>query len=89
MGRTRERLSRCLETGTLRIGITPTNLEDLESVMRSAANRIGAAVIVAGLLLASAWMARVDDGIAVAGFTIAAVLGLYMLWKILRTPGSL
>jgi ubiquinone biosynthesis protein len=78
-----------LETGTLRIGITPTNLEDLESVMRSAANRIGAAVIVAGLLLASAWMARVDDGIAVVGFTIAAVLGLYMLWKILRTPGSL
>jgi hypothetical protein len=34
-------------------------------------------------------MARVNDGIAVVGFTVAAVLGLYMLWKILRTPGSL
>ena len=41
-----------LETGTLRVGITPTNLEGLEAVMRSAANRIGAAVIIAGLLLA-------------------------------------
>jgi ubiquinone biosynthesis protein len=78
-----------LETGTLRIGITPTHLEGLEAVMRSAANRIGAAVIIAGLLLASAWMARVNDAIAVVGFTVAAALGLYMLWKILRTPGSL
>jgi ubiquinone biosynthesis protein len=78
-----------LETGTLRVGIAPTNLEELEAVMRSAANRIGSAVIIAGLLLASAWMARVNDVIAVVGFTVAAVLGLYMLWKILRTPGSL
>jgi ubiquinone biosynthesis protein len=78
-----------LETGTLRVGIAPTNLEELEAVMRSAANRIGAAVIIAGLLLASAWMARVNDAIAVVGFTVAALLGLYMLWKILRTPGSL
>ena len=78
-----------LEEGTLRIGITPANLEELEAVMRSAANRIGAAVIVAGLLLASAWMARVNDAIAVVGFAVAAALGLYMLWKILRTPGSL
>jgi ubiquinone biosynthesis protein len=78
-----------LEEGTLRIGITPANLHELEAVMRSAANRIGAAVIVAGLLLASAWMARVNDALAVVGFLVAAALGLYMLWKILRTPGSL
>jgi hypothetical protein len=78
-----------LQTGTLRVGIAPTDLGDLEAVMRGAANRIGAAVIIAGLLLSSAWMARVNDAIAVVGFTIAAVLGLYMVWKILRTPGSL
>ena len=78
-----------LEEGTLRIGITPANLEELEGVMRSAANRIGAAIIVAGLLLASALMARVNDAMAVVGFLVAAALGLYMLWKILRTPGSL
>jgi hypothetical protein len=78
-----------LDTGTLRIGITPTHLDEIEAVVRSGANRIGAAVIIAGLLLASAWMARVNDAIAVVGFGIAAVLGLYMLWKIFRTPGSL
>ena len=78
-----------LETGTLRIGITPTHLEEIEGVVRSGANRIGAAVIIAGLLLASAWMARVNDAIAVVGFVTAAALALYMLWKILRTPGSL
>ena len=78
-----------LEEGTLRIGITPANLEELEAVMRSAANRIGAAIIVAGLLLASAWMARVNDALSVVGFLVASTLGLYMLWKILRTPGSL
>jgi ubiquinone biosynthesis protein len=78
-----------LETGTLRVGVAPTNLRELEGVMRSAANRIGAAIIVSGLLLASAWMARVNDAIAVVGFVVAAAIGLYMLWKILRTPGSL
>jgi hypothetical protein len=69
--------------------ITPANLEELEGVMRSAADRIGAAVIVAGLLLASAWMARVNEAISIVGFAVASALGLYMLWKILRTPGSL
>jgi hypothetical protein len=34
-------------------------------------------------------MARVNDAIAVVGFVVAAALGLYRLWKILRTPGSL
>ena len=57
--------------------------------MVNSPHRIGAAVIIAGLLLASAWMARVDDAIAVVGFVVASALGLYMLWKILRTPGSL
>jgi hypothetical protein len=34
-------------------------------------------------------MARVHEGISVVGFEVASALGLYMLWKILRTPGSL
>ncbi len=78
-----------LEEGTFRIGITPANLGELEGVLRSAANRIGAAIIVAGLLLASAWMARVNETLSIVGFVAASALGLYMLWKILRTPGSL
>jgi hypothetical protein len=46
-----------LEDGTVKVGIVPTGLDDLERVVRSAANRVGAALIVVGLLVASALMA--------------------------------
>jgi ubiquinone biosynthesis protein len=80
-----------LETGTLKIGIAPTDLHDFERVARSAANRIGSALIVSALLVASALLARVHDlrWVAAVGFVLAFVLGLYMIWKIIRTPGEL
>jgi ubiquinone biosynthesis protein len=80
-----------LETGTLKVGVAPTDLADVEHVLRSVANRVGAALIVVGLLVASALLARVHDlrWLAAAGFVAAALLGLYMIWKIIRTPGEL
>ena len=80
-----------LERGTLTFGVTPTGLEELEHNLRSIANRIGAALIVGALLLASSLLVRVHafDWLGVAGFCLAAVLGLYMVWKIIRTPGEL
>jgi predicted unusual protein kinase regulating ubiquinone biosynthesis (AarF/ABC1/UbiB family) len=80
-----------LERGTLTIGIVPTGLEELEHNLRSIANRIGAAMIVGALLLASSLLVRSDnvEWLGVAGFCLAAVLGLYMIWKIIRTPGEL
>jgi len=80
-----------LERGTLTIGVHPTGLEELEHNLRSIANRIGAAMIVAALLLASSLLVRSDkvEWLGVAGFCLAAVLGLYMMWKIIRTPGEL
>jgi predicted unusual protein kinase regulating ubiquinone biosynthesis (AarF/ABC1/UbiB family) len=78
-----------LEAGTLKVGIQPTGLDDIEKVMRSTANRIGAALIVVGLLVSSALIARVYEKIALTGFLVAVALGLYMMWKIIRTPGSL
>jgi hypothetical protein len=80
-----------LETGTLKVGVVPTDLGDIEHVLRSVANRIGAALIVVGLLVSSALLARVHDlrWIAGVGFVLAGVLGLYMVWKIIRTPGEL
>ena len=78
-----------LESGTLKVGIVPTDLADLEHVARSVANRIGMALIIVGLLLSSALMARVSHTVSLAGFCIAGVLGLYMIWKIIRTPGEL
>ena len=85
------RLAGQLETGTLKVGIVPTDLGEIETVARSVANRIGAALIVVGLLVSAALLARVHDlrWIAAVGFVLAAVLGLYMVWKIVRTPGEL
>jgi hypothetical protein len=78
-----------LEAGTLKVGIQPTGLHELEHVVRSAANRLGAAMIIAALLVASALMARVDHTVAVVGFALSVALGLFELWRILRTPGDL
>ena len=80
-----------LETGTFKIGVSPTGLDDIEHVLRSLSNRIGGALIVAALLIASALLARVNDlrWFAFAGFCAAFALGVYMLWKIIRTPGEL
>jgi len=78
-----------LESGTLKIGIAPVELDDLERLLRSTANRVGAAMIVGALLIASALMARVNHALSVTGFLIAAALGFYMLWRIMRTPGGL
>jgi ubiquinone biosynthesis protein len=80
-----------LEQGSLKVGIVPTGLDELEHHVRSIANRLGAAIIVAALLLASSLLvqAHAFEWLGIVGFCIAAVLGLYMLWKIIRTPGEL
>jgi ubiquinone biosynthesis protein len=80
-----------LERGTLTVGVVPTGLEELEANLRSIANRIGAAMIVGALLLASSLLVNANkvEWLGVAGFCLAAVLGLYMIWKIIRTPGEL
>ena len=80
-----------LETGTLKVGVAPTDMADAEHALRSVANRVGSAVIVASLLIASALLSHVHDlrWYAFAGFCAAFALGTYMLWKIIRTPGEL
>jgi hypothetical protein len=78
-----------LESGTIQVGIVPSGLDATEHMLRSVANRVGGALIVVGLLISSALMARVSHWIAGVGFIAAFVLALYMLWKIIRTPGEL
>jgi ubiquinone biosynthesis protein len=80
-----------LEQGSLKVGIVPTGLGELEANLRSIANRVGAAIIVAALLLSSSVIVRVQrfEWIGIVGFAVAVVLGLYMTWKIIRTPGEL
>jgi ubiquinone biosynthesis protein len=89
MPRRLSQLTSRLERGTLKVGIAPTDLEGLEHVIRSAANRLGSAMIIAALLIASALMARVDESVALIGFIVSAALALFQLWRILRTPGDL
>jgi hypothetical protein len=80
-----------LEQGSLKVGVVPTGLAELEHNLRSIANRIGAAIIVAALLLSSSIIVRVHrfEWIGVVGYALAGLLGLYMVWKIIRTPGEL
>jgi ubiquinone biosynthesis protein len=78
-----------IETGSLKVGIAPVELQDFEHLLRSTANRVGAALIIAALLISSALMASVNHAIAVVGFCVAAAMALYMLWRIARTPGGL
>ena len=80
-----------LERGTLTVGVQPTGLGELEHNLRSIANRIGAAMIVGALLLSSSLLVRTEnvEWLGVTGFCLAGVLGLYMTWKIIRTPGEL
>ena len=78
-----------LETGTLKIGVVPSGLDETEHMLRSLANRLGAALIVVGLLVSSALMASVDHTVSLVGFLLSGALGLYMVWRILRTPGEL
>jgi predicted unusual protein kinase regulating ubiquinone biosynthesis (AarF/ABC1/UbiB family) len=85
IGRTLE----LLEAGQIRFGVAPTGLDDLEHLLRSVANRVGAALIVVGLLVSSALMSFVDHTVAIVGFSVSAAVALYMTWRIARTPGAL
>jgi hypothetical protein len=89
MPRRMAQLVQRIETGSLKIGVAPTELESFEHLFRSTANRVGAAMIVCGLLIASALMARVSHTVALVGFLLAGLMVLYMLWRIFRTPGGL
>jgi hypothetical protein len=80
-----------LETGTFKVGVAPTDLDGIEHVMRSVGNRVGGALIVAALLVASALIAQVHDlrYAAFGMFCAAFLFGVYLLVKIIRTPGEL
>ena len=84
-------LMRELERGSLKVGVVPTGLGELGYNMRSIANRLGAAIIISALLIGSAlvFMSHRAEWLAIAGFSLAALLGVVMVWRIARTPGEL
>ncbi|MEP6812046.1 MAG: AarF/UbiB family protein [Actinomycetota bacterium] len=80
-----------LEQGSFKIGVEPTGLGELQASLRSMANRVGASLIVGALLLSSSIIVRVHrfEWLGIAGFSLAGLIGLYMIWKIIRTTGEL
>ncbi len=78
-----------IDTGRLKVGIVPSDLAETEHMLRSVANRIGIAMIIVGLLVSSALMARVNRDVSLAGFCLSGAIALYMIWRIVRTPGEL
>jgi ubiquinone biosynthesis protein len=78
-----------LEHGTLKVGVQPTGLDELEHALRTVANRIGASFIIVGLLIASALIASTNEVVALIGFSVAGVIALFSLWKIFTGPGEL
>jgi predicted unusual protein kinase regulating ubiquinone biosynthesis (AarF/ABC1/UbiB family) len=78
-----------IDTGRLKVGIVPSDLAETEHMLRSVANRIGIAMIIVGLLISSALMARVNHEVSLAGFCLSGLIALYMIWRIVHTPGEL
>jgi ubiquinone biosynthesis protein len=78
-----------VDTGRLKVGIVPSDLAETEHMLRSVANRIGIAMIIVGLLVSSALMARVSHDVSLAGFCLSGAIALYVLWRIVHTPGEL
>jgi ubiquinone biosynthesis protein len=80
-----------LEQGSFKVGVVPTGLDELGARLGSIANRLGASIVVGALLLSSSIIVRVHrfEWIGIAGYALAVALGLYMMWKIIRTPGEL
>jgi hypothetical protein len=57
--------------------------------LRETLEELGTTFVIVGLLVSSALMARLDDTVSVVGLLVSAALGLYWLWKIVRTQGEL
>lgn len=72
-------------------------LDDLEDTLDSVANRMSFAVIVAALIIGSALILREETGpfyfglpiIGIIGFVVASLLGLYLIYTIIRSRGKM
>src|SRR5439155_16841 len=64
-------------------------LADLQRICLEYGIRLPPSFAVVGLPISWALMARVDHTVALVGFLLSGMLGLYMLWRIFRTPGNL
>jgi len=82
-----------LERGELKVRFEHHNLENIAKEFNRSSNRISAALIIASLIIGSSLVLQVSMGpnlfgfplLGIAGYLLASILGLILLWSIFRS----
>ena len=86
------RLVRRLEHDSLAINLHHRGLEDHDDAVKIAANRIALGVIIGALIIGSSLIVTTGiephflgyPALGIVGYLLSAVLGLYVVWDIIR-----
>ncbi|HET7537544.1 MAG TPA: AarF/UbiB family protein, partial [Candidatus Didemnitutus sp.] len=89
------RLVRRLEYDSLTINFQHRGLEEIDDALKTASNRIALGVIVGSLVIGSSLIITTGippylfgyPALGIIGYLISTVLGLWVVWDILRRPG--
>lgn len=87
-----QRLARRLEHDRLTLNLHHDGLEDLEDSLKTSANRIAVGVIIGSLVIGSSLIVTTHippyllgyPMLGIVGYLLSAVLGLYVIWDIIR-----
>lgn len=86
------RIMRMLENDDITVNFNHQGLEELDDGMRTSANRLTVAIIIAALVIASAHLMTTHippfvfgyPFLGLVGFCLSFLLGLYVVWDIIR-----
>ena len=86
------RVARRLEHDNLTLNLHHDGLEDLEDSLKTSANRIALGVIIGSLIIGSSLIVKSQvppyvrgySALGMIGYLLSAVLGLYVIWDIIR-----
>jgi ubiquinone biosynthesis protein len=86
------RLARRLENNTLTLNLHHDGLEDMEKALQNSANRIALGVIIGSLIIGSSLIVTTHippylfgyPALGIVGYLLSAILGLYVIWDIIR-----
>ncbi|HEY0945886.1 MAG TPA: AarF/UbiB family protein [Opitutaceae bacterium] len=87
-----QRLIRRLEQNDFTINLQHHGLEDLDDALETAANRISLGVVIGSLIIGSSLIVTTNippylfgyPALGIVGYLLSAVLGLYIIWDIIR-----
>jgi ubiquinone biosynthesis protein len=86
------RLARRLENNTLTLNLHHDGLDDMEEALQNSANRIALGVIIGSLIIGSSLIVTTHippylfgyPALGIVGYLLSAILGLYVIWDIIR-----